>query len=526
MLAALTPAGPSGPAERRCRPLLTHLVTTRVVPAEEADAYLRPRDDGVVGERADGVGCFAAASGPFEHYRRSVIVEPDGDGTAKVTQEIDFRLAIPFWRFLFIGPFRAMLGRPPGAPAPWWWWAPPDRLEPRESSVLAVLCTVAVVGGYLGTLMTQTITFAADEFGAEETAQGAALSSVRIGVLLALVVTALADRRGRRALLVAAATAGCLLAATGAAAPNLVWLTASQTLARGCSAALALLIGIVSAEEMPRNSRAYAFSLINMAAALGAGVCLWALPLADLDESGWRLLYVLPLAGLPLVWWVSRRLPETRRFAEAHVEAPLAGHGRRFWLLALTGFLLAAFAAPATQFQNEFLRDDRGFSAARISLFVISTTTPGGIGIIVGGRLADLRGRRLVAAVGIVGGTVFSVVMFSVAGWAMWLAAVIGTLVAALTVPALGVYRPELFPTSLRGRAAGSVEVIVVAGSASGLLLVGALAERWGSFAGPMALLSAPPLIAAVVILTAYPETAHRSLEELNPEDRHSADRP
>src|SRR5690606_19453122 len=127
------------------------------------------------------------------------------------------------------------------------WWAPPDRLDARAARVMGLLALLALVGGYLGTLISQTLTFAAEEFGAGDTAQGATLAAVRIGVLLALVITALSDRRGRRALLVGTAIAAVLAAATGALAPGLVALGLSQTVARGLSTALGLLVGIVAA---------------------------------------------------------------------------------------------------------------------------------------------------------------------------------------------------------------------------------------------------------------------------------------
>ena len=129
----------------------------------------------------------------------------------------------------------------------------------------------------------------------------------------------------------------------------------------------------------------------------------------------------------------------------------MAGHGRRFWLLAASALLLAMFTSPASLFQNEYLRDDRGYSAAAISLFTILTNTPGAIGIVAGGRLADMRGRRIVGAVGVLGGTLATVAMYSSAGAAMWLTSVVGAIVGSAVVPALSVYGPELFPTSLRG---------------------------------------------------------------------------
>ena len=83
----------------------------------------------------------------------------------------------------------------------------------------------------------------------------------------------------------------------------------------------------------------------------------------------------------------------------------MAGHGSRFWLLAASALLLALFTAPASQLLNEFLRDEEGFSALQITLFSILTNTPGGIGLVIGGRLADTRGRRGVGAFGVAAGT-------------------------------------------------------------------------------------------------------------------------
>jgi MFS family permease len=168
---------------------------------------------------------------------------------------------------------------------------------------------------------------------------------------------------------------------------------------------------------------------------------------------------------------------------------------------------------------NEFLRDERGFSAARISLFTVLTNTPGAIGIVVGGRLADTRGRRLVGAVGLAGGTLFTVAMVLAGGWPMWALSVLGAVVGAATVPALGVYGPELFPTSLRGRANGIIAVLGVTGSVIGLLVAGILSDRWDGLGPALAVLSVGPLLMAILVLVAYPETAHRELEDLNPED-------
>ena len=151
------------------------------------------------------------------------------------------------------------------------WWAPPERLDDRGANALGALGLLSIVFGYLDTLFTQTIPFAGDEFGAGNSAQGVAGSVVRVGGVIALVVVAAADRRGRRKALLWSAAAGCALAATGALAPSLPWLAASQMLARAFATALVILVAIVAAEEMPAGSRAYAISLLAMAGGLGAG---------------------------------------------------------------------------------------------------------------------------------------------------------------------------------------------------------------------------------------------------------------
>lgn len=472
-------------------------------------------------ERRAGPDRFVAEIGPFGAYERSITVNEDGG----VIETIDYRLAVPFWWVLFTLPVRRTLRRTAHRDRPPW-WAPPQVIDARASSVLGLLCSIALVQGYVGTMLTQTITYAAAEFGGTRRDQGTTLAMVRVGVLLGLVLATRADRVGRRRIVAFSAGAACIAAAAGAATPSLPALGVTQLVATGCAGALALLIGIVSAEEVPSGARAYSLSLVTMAAALGAGMCIWVLPVADLGRRGWRVVYVVPLLGLFVVRAVGRRLPETRRFERPHVEAALGGHGGRLALLAAAGFLGAIFVAPAFQFQNDFLRRQHGFSAARISLFTILTSTPGAIGIVVGGRLADVHGRRRVGAVGIVFGTVATVAMFLVSGWQLWALAALGAVLGALLVPALGVYRPELFPTALRGRASGLIDVVALTGSAIGLVTVGALIDRWGSYGRPMALVALGPLALAVLVLARFPETARRELEDLNPEDRSKASPP
>jgi MFS family permease len=482
-------------------------------PAEEdeLDRLRSPRRDLLVEEEVEP-GRFVQASGPFAEYERTVHTDAGG-----VSETISYRFDIPWFGWVFALPVRWTLRhRRDRAP----WWAPPERLDARAVHMLGLLCAAGVVFGYCNVVFSQTIAFAADEFDAGEGAQALAGTVVRWGILLTLALAALTDRLGRRRILVTTVIAAPLLTALCAFAPNLATLTAIQTIARPLSIALGITISIVAVEEMPAGSRAYAISLIALVYALGGGLCVIALPLADLGLDGWRLVYLVPLVLLVISVDVARRLPESRRFIRPHaVHPPLPR--RRFVLVAVGGLLVNLLIASSTFYENRYLKDVRGYSALAITIYTLVTSTPGGIGVFLGGRLADVRGRRLIGAIGLVAGAVGNVLVYSLAGSGMWLSKLfLVSIVGSMTVPALAVYGSELFPTGGRGRANGWMSVIAIVGSTISLGIAGTLLDRGTSYGAVMALLAIGPLINAVLLLAAYPETAHVELETLNPEDR------
>jgi MFS family permease len=535
---------------------------SRSVSPAVADALVLRRDD-VVGEVEEVVGAgggsdgrdgdaapaavetwrYGLGDGPFTRYSRLVEVDrrAGGVGSVVVRETYDFALPAGTWRFVLTPAVRGALRRrrfvPPGgsddevAPAgrrgrrlPWWF--PPERPDARAAMVLGLLATLALVLGYLSSLLRQTMTFAADEFGAGTAAQGTAFAAVRIGGVLAILLGVMADRRGRRVILALAMSASILATVAGALAPGLAFLTATQAVSRGAWVSAGILLAVVAAEEMPAGARAYALSVLALAGSLGAGMVLWALPVAGIDEHAWRLLYLVPVLFVPPVLRIGRLVPESRRYVRTHLRLPLAGHYRRLALVGGAAFLLNIFVAPEAQFLNEFLRNERGMSATDISLFGLAVGTPVGIGVYIGGRLADTRGRRVVGAAGLAVGTVLTAATFGLTGPAMWLSAIVGGIFAAATVPTIGVYGPELFPTSLRGRANGIISTTAMVGAAVGLVAAGHLEDALGSFARALGVLAVFPLVIAVLILVWFPETARRELEDINPEDRIASAQP
>jgi MFS family permease len=304
-------------------------------------------------------------------------------------------------------------------------------------------------------------------------------------------------------------------------APTFPLLVATQAVGRPIGIALALLIGVVVSEEVPRNSRAFALSLMTMAGGLGATVAVANLWIADLSRDSWRLIYLLSLVWVVVAVSVQRHLPETERF-ETMVETSStipSLRWRRFALIASVSTLANLFVAPASYYQNDYLRENRGMSGAMISLFTIVTATPAGLGLAFGGRLADAVGRRVVLIACMPLSTFLLAISFAVDGVTMWLTALTGAVLGALAYPAFTVYRAEMFPTGNRGRANGFIQALALAGGAGGLVMVGSLVDRGTSYGVAMLAVGVGQLVAALLAFSLYPETAHRDLEALNPED-------
>jgi MFS family permease len=484
----------------------------------------RPRDD-LVAEERSGDGVFRQRKGPFQHYERSVSAEG-----GELVERTTYRLNIPWFGWLFALPVRALLARrgfepvhqrPHHTP----WWAPPDQITPRQALVLGLLAAASMSSAFTNTLFTQTVKFAADDFGVGNTGVGVAGSIVRAGIVIAIPFAVLADRVGRQRVIRVVAWAAPLITALGALAPTFPLLVATQAVGRPLGLALDFLIAVVAAEEMPRNSRAYAVSVLAMASGLGSGIAVMALPLADAGDDGWRLVYIVTLIWLVVAVDIARRLPETRRYERPHRVAPPLDR-RRFAVLAAVAVCANFFVAPASFFQNSYLRDIRGFDAGQISLFTLATATPAGLGLVIGGRLADERGRKRLIAVAVPVATSFVLMSFIVGGPPMWLGAFGGGFIGGIAFPALAVYRAELFPTGNRGRAAGLLTASALLGGIGGLLLVGQLLDRGRSYGQVIGLVALGQVAVVVLVLTKFPETAHKELEDLNPEDPQLAERP
>lgn len=494
--------------------------------AEELARRCAPRDDAIVLEQrvefGDDSAVFESSEGPWHHYRRTLRWTPSAEDTHRVDQHVEFRLAVPYWSALYAIPIRRALVDGP-APGTTPWWCTPNRLSPRQSTVVAAMAVFNLIAGLLYGLLTQVLTFVAADLGdGTRSEQTSLLAVARTGVVITLVAMVVADRRGRRTVAIwSFVVAGVLTIAT-AFSPTLWALGAVQLVSRNLAIAGLLCVDTIAVEELPAGSRAMVTGLGTLAYGLGAGIVVMTLPLTDLGPWGWRATFVIAGLSLPLILHAAKHLPESGRFERQREvasadAAPVESsriRGGRFALLAAMFFLVNVFVAPASQLQNDYLRTEHLFSGALITLFVLATSTPAGLGVLVGGRIADLHGRRAAIVPGLLAVGVFQAAFFALGGSPMWIASLLGSVLGALSVPAMGVIAPELFPTARRGGVRGALTAVAVGGSVLGLVFAGAVVDAHG-YAPAFAVLALAPIVAAALAF-AVPETRGRELEELN----------
>ncbi len=378
---------------------------------------------------------------------------------------------------------------------------------------------------FVNTLFTQTVAYAADEFGIGNSGQGIGAAVVRWGIIICLPLVALADRHGRRPLMISMAWAAPIISAAGALSPSFPFLVATQTIGRPLGLTLDILIAVVAVEEMPRNARAYATGLLAVLSGAGAGIAVASLPLADISTTSWRYIYLVTLVWLLVAVALMKWLPESQRFEQHHeVNADVRAQARaalrhNIGRICTVVFLTNLYIATASIFQNRYLKDDRGYSAALVALFTVATSAPASIGLIVGGRIADERGRRMLGATMVPVGAFLLALSFNTSGTTMWIVAIAGGLAFGVSYPAMAVYRGELFPTTVRSMAGGLIMTSALIGGSIGLIGGGQVLDSGVNYGTVMLWLVLGPVIASFIVWFRYPETAHKELEEINPTD-------
>ncbi|GGI03733.1 MFS transporter [Egicoccus halophilus] len=395
-----------------------------------------------------------------------------------------------------------------------------------QFSVTAVIGDVAAVFGETGTGGDL-----AAEIGLPATTLGVALALVRIASLASLPIASLADRFGRRNLLLTLAAIGLFLTCGAALAPGFWWYVGLVALARPALSTVNALAGVVAAEEATSRDRSSAIALVTAAYGLGAGVVSIGRGLLP-GEPSFRVVTAFALVPMVLLPVLARKVREPRiaeRAAHAHGLPGLVPRrlARPVALLALVSGGIALATGPGFTYLFVYGEGVLGASPLFISMLVLGAGPAGLTGILLGRAGADRLGRRLTA--GLMMALAGLSVAIAYAGDTTWLAA--GYLLAIAFssgfAPPTGALAAEIAPTRYRATVAGWITMAGVAGAVIGLLSFGVLADLTGGFANASIAIGVLVAVLASAFL-GLPETRGRELDDLEDGDtearEHTAD--
>jgi len=356
------------------------------------------------------------------------------------------------------------------------------------------------------------------QLGLPATTVGVALALIRLSSLGSLPAAAMADRLGRRRVLLSMAGFGLSVTALAALAPSFWAYVALVALARPALSTVNALSGVVAAEETTAATRSAGIALITAAYGLGSGIVSVGRGLLP-GEPSFRVVTGFVLVPLLLLPLLARRIREPKITAgHLHPEGvlgtvPRVYRGRVALLAGLTG---AIALATGPGFTYLFVYGERVLDATPLllSLLVIAAGPVGLAGILAGRWGAERYGRRATGAVAMAATGL--AVAYGYAGTTRDLAVGYLVTIAASSAfaPPTGALTAELVPTSVRATAAGWMTLAGVVGAVLGLTLFGVLADLTGGFTAAARTLGVLVAVLAVGFV-GLPETRGTELASL-----------
>lgn len=402
---------------------------------------------------------------------------------------------------------------------------------------MAALLTLTAFGSYLQTVPGISAPFVAREFGLTDAGVASLMGFVSLGALGAFGLTRLADRIGRRRVLLASLVLLPALALGSALAPGVRLFVALQVLVAALYVTVLATTMVVITEELPDAQRAEGQAYYGLLFTLGGAPVLLLAPLLADPPIAWRLLWVLPAVAVFSIPWLRSSLPETRRFTRAAESGSIATtrardlfHGvyrrRAVGLLAAWTLRPIGVTAVLTYLFYHGV-NNLALTPAVMTLILMAGGAAGLLGIPLGARLSDRWGRRPTLAS-------FSLLCVASGLAFYWVPAdlpispafVLGACFAVCQIAfnAYGVAErcldTELFPTRLRATYAGSTRLGQAIATIVANFGVSALASALGGIVPAISVLCALTALPAVAIFLAVaPETAGQDLDAASLED-------
>ena len=272
-------------------------------------------------------------------------------------------------------------------------------LTPRHRTLLFLLGTATLFQGYDHFIASMALPYIGRDLGASQGTLGLALSAIRVGALVSIVFGRVADRRGRRGMLLVTIVAYTLATAATGLSRGITDFVVLQLLAQIFLVTELSVAQVVITEEFPVAFRSLGQGLLGTFGALGAGLAAVFFPLFQATPLGWRGLYFVGIAPLLLTAYLRRSLPETARWHDARrrgetlrarVSELVSGEmSPRFVCLLAMAFAVGCAASPGFGFASYRATEAFGWSPAEVSAMVLFGGGLGMAGWFCWGLLAE-----------------------------------------------------------------------------------------------------------------------------------------
>jgi putative MFS transporter len=399
-------------------------------------------------------------------------------------------------------------------------------LTPEHWRLLGLLGMASFFEGYDFNIITVALEPIRHTFGIDQATASAWIALVYLGAVPAAVAARRADRHGRRRTLLWAIVGYTVATAATAAAPNVGSFVAFQFTARFFLVVQAAIIWTIIAEELPAAARGFGFGWLAMLSALGTGwsAILWGAVLSPLHAS-WRWLYVAALPVLLVVLRLQRSLGETARY-RAVAATTLVGrrwttilsppHRRRLVLLCSVG-VLANLATQATVYVVDFMETEHHLSASVSSLTLVASGALAIPVLLLAGSLSDRVGRKpvLCSFLGVLVVGLYCFFHLAHSGLELFVSLALVYVGVFGSWPTGSGFGAELFPTELRAFGNSFANGARYVGQSASFFVAGALMAGTADLPTAVLVLSAGPILAAMLIAAFFPETGGRELEDI-----------
>ncbi len=353
-----------------------------------------------------------------------------------------------------------------------------------------------------------------DAVGLSGSEIGVGMGVVRLASLLAMPLSASADRHGRVRVLRRALLAGLLATAAATLSPSYWFFVACFALARPLLTAVSTLVQVVVVETSTSAQRIS--RLIVMAAGAGVGSGLSAVLHSLIrGPNSFRWLFALALVPVVLVVPLVHRLSEPHAHRADELERRLGSvpHAVRACLgiVALVSFATGLITGPANGFAFVYAEGVLRMAPHVVALVVVLSGLAGLAGLGLSRWLSHAWGRRATVGFGLICLGLTSSVAYAGGRTSFVVGYMLGVAAAGLFAPAASALSTEIFERRVRATAAGWVALAGVLGATVGLGVFGWLSDVIRSTQltslRTSALWTFWPLMPSVLLLLRVPES-------------------